>query len=823
MTASGYTVSAMEFADREMWIEQFGAPGCDVISLQQGWGELQYGCAISGGRLSPGGVDCEFGLGAHADSRIELRTREAIRRIRGVAGVDRNPVTLLAAPAQRAQLRFRITDAGGAALAESAELDVASAPFTFEVDLPENTTYLLLEVRADRINFAHADWGNLEVETLDGRWLKIGTGGVRSSVMPVSFRYGALTAPEFFQRHGWRRSAETTETGTVHHFVAGGAEAGLEMLLDVKLAADLPAAEWRLRFRNPGNCDSAPLREVRSLALAWALNGGFRLHRAKGSFCRGWGAQAFRKSFFPQSCDIENGDSIRFGAVDGRSSVDWMPYFNLENASGCGWVGAVGWSGQWTAGFTTHDGTLELGAGIENFDASLAPGEELELPSGLLIFYRGETQRGQNLLRRYLARHVMPTTELPVSNITWGGMPEAAHLERIANIVRRGMPFDCYWIDAGWYGPEGTISPDEFDSAWSGNTGCWKFNPTILPHGLRPVSDAAHRAGMKQLLWMEPERVNPGTPVALEHPEWCLAGDTSSLLLDLGNPEAWQWCFDTVAKLIGDNGLDWFRNDFNLSPLAYWRRNDAPGRCGIREVRYINGVYRLWEALLRRFPHLRIDNCASGGRRLDFAMLRYTAPLWACDMECFPEVEAEWQQHHVAGLADWLPAFGFGTQNQAGGDTYNFHSALAAGLAVHYFTYERTPVTEDGFPHAWLKARLEEFHATRHLFSGDYYPLNDFSDSGHAWMLSQFDRPDRGEGVVKVFRSAQSPYAEAKVMLRGLETGAVYVIGDIAEETRRRLTGAELMASGLPVTMAQPRSSRLIVYRKLEASTNPER
>ena len=45
-----------------------------------------------------------------------------------------------------------------------------------------------------------------------------------------------------------------------------------------------------------------------------------------------------------------------------------------------------------------------------------------------------------------------------------------------AVLVGYHLPFDCYWIDAGWYGPEGTVSPDEFDTAWGDiEEGCEAF------------------------------------------------------------------------------------------------------------------------------------------------------------------------------------------------------------------------------------------------------------------------------------------------------------------------------------------------------------
>lgn len=77
---------------------------------------------------------------------------------------------------------------------------------------------------------------------------------------------------------------------------------------------------------------------------------------------------------------------------------------------------------------------------------------------------------------------------------------------------------------------------------------------------MKPVADAAHRAGMRFLLWFEPERVMPGTWLFEHHPGWLLKpGDSVPAppryqvndgfhLFDLGNPEALAWL---KAKLSG--------------------------------------------------------------------------------------------------------------------------------------------------------------------------------------------------------------------------------------------------------------------------------
>ena len=99
--------------------------------------------------------------------------------------------------------------------------------------------------------------------------------------------------------------------------------------------------------------------------------------------------------------------------------------------------------------------------------------------------------------------------------------------------------------------------------------------------------------------------------------DWTKDGEHDSFLFNLGNPEACRWMSRYIGDFIEQNGIDYYRQDFNIEPEGFWYANDKPGRQGICEIRYIEGLYAFWDYLLQRFPHLLIDNCASGGRRLD--------------------------------------------------------------------------------------------------------------------------------------------------------------------------------------------------------------
>ena len=141
---------------------------------------------------------------------------------------------------------------------------------------------------------------------------------------------------------------------------------------------------------------------------------------------------------------------------------------------------------------------------------------------------------------------------------------------------------------------------------------------------------------MRFVLWFEPERMRAGSQLAKEHPEFLLdadptRADAKNLLLNLGNPAARKYMTDTLSAAIAEHGVDVFRQDFNFEPLPYWEKANAPDRVGITEIRYIEGLYEMWDDLLGRHKSLSIDNCASGGRRIDLETCSRSLPLWPSD------------------------------------------------------------------------------------------------------------------------------------------------------------------------------------------------
>jgi alpha-galactosidase len=496
-------------------------------------------------------------------------------------------------------------------------------------------------------------------------------------------------------------------------------------------------------------------------------------------------------------------------------------------------VVAIGWTGQWRASFG-RDGPdrLSARAGMATTRLRLRPGEEIRTPKILTLFWQGERMRGNNLLRRFLLAHHRPhpggkPLVLPVLVGSWGGTSAAEHLKTIQRVIRHDLPIELYWIDAEWFGR----------APWFTSNGNWLVRKDLYPGGFQALSEPLHRSGRKLLLWFEPQRVCEGTPwakfqdrhgwllrltkgtpeyqqrnmnwgVPHQDPRWVLwesrrsqitAGDR---LWNMGEPAARRFLTDWLSARIDEFGLDWYREDFNIAPLEYWQEADPPDRRGVTEIRYVEGLYAMWDELLARHPHLAIDNCASGGRRIDLETIGRATALWRTDWP----VDAIHRQCHTFGLMSWVPLhMSDGTVLEKGNE-YEIRSAMSAGLNV------KLSAKDDEASDRQAKALIDQYLNLRRFYYGDYYPLTAYSQSQDVWMAYQLHLPESDEGLVVAFRRPGCPEESHTLRLHGLAPGTVYQFTDLDTGKTQAVLGAAVMGQGLPVRIPGSPGSALVRY-----------
>lgn len=317
---------------------------------------------------------------------------------------------------------------------------------------------------------------------------------------------------------------------------------------------------------------------------------------------------------------------------------------------------------------------------------------------------------------------------------------------------------------------------------------------------------------MQTILWFEPERVGDrGSWLARNHPEWLLGS-----LLNLGNPDALRWLIDHVDRTLTEQGVDFYRQDFNMDPLQDWRRSDAADRQGMTENLYVQGYLRYWDSLRERHPQLRIDSCASGGRRDDLETMRRAVPLIRSD-HLFEPIS---QQCHHRQFAQWIPYHGAGYV--AGGSNIGF-KGLAANVDAYHFRANMSPsltlcydMRSQELDYALAQRLFGQLKQIGPNFLGDFYPLTDYSLANKDWMAWQYDRPEAGAGMVQAFRRENCGEAKQVYRLRGLDPAARYELTNFDVAGTTVMSGADMMDKGMTVEIKDKPGAAVIMYRKAQ-------
>lgn len=587
----------------------------------------------------------------------------------------------------------------------------------------------------------------------------------QSPLPPFSFRYDGESSRE--RIHRWNDRADADDDRTV--LVANDETTNLVVEASVRRFSDVDGVDWVLEFDNHGDVDTPIIEDVFPLdwQISIAESESVRIHSANGSQCR-------IDDFVPHTTNLGIGGNLSLAPVGGRSSDGVLPFFSIDWGHG-GVVIAIGWTGQWRATLQRDATGVRVTAGMERTHLRLHSGERFRSPRILVLRWEGsDPDSGNNLLRKTILRHYSPQIDdepalPPTSHMRQlvfyltGETSEADHLRAVERANE--LELEAMWVDACWYGS---------GRNWAEEVGDWRIRRDRFPNGLKPIADAAHDSGMKFILWFEPERVRRGTPIQTEHPEWLLDSgeDNDNLLFDLGNDDARRYLTDFIYGMIDEVGIDIYRQDFNFEPLTYWSQADEPDRVGMHEIRHIEGLYAFWDELRARHPNLLIDNCSSGGRRIDLETTSRSFPLWRSDYTDLPAKNEGMRlqigaQAQTAGLSRWVPLHAASVWTF---EPYDMRSSFSTGVCLY------TDILADDYPIELVKQAVAEVKRLRPYLLGDFYPLVPLTVEDHDWCAYQFDRPDLGIGCAIFLRRHESPYPSMAAGLRNIDSDASYEI-----------------------------------------------
>jgi alpha-galactosidase len=641
--------------------------------------------------------------------------------------------------------------------------------------------------------------------------------------VPFSFQYDGQESAQLLPT--WRTSHEETAEGTFHYSYVDP-KTKLKVTAEVRYYRDYPQAiDWVIRFRNDGTSNTPIIENI--LPMHWAIApspGECIIRHARGSDANAQDFGPLEERFGPSS-----GDHLESPGGD-PSSRNTLPFFNLQTGDH-GLIGAIGWTGDWKADFAYAGDakTISMTAGMKRTHLVLHPGEEIRTPRIVLMGWSGGNwQDSQNTWRRLLLAHYTPHDNGapmvgPILFGSWGSEEIAHKIAYIQWVRDHKIPVELYAVDAGWYGDSSGAENDPTNPWWK-NRGDWFPSPRYYPNGIKPLGEALKVAGLGFSLWIEPETSMPNRKFTNDHPDWYLHTDHPEnpgvVLANLGNPVVRKGLTDMVSGFITDFEMTWYRQDFNIPPERYWDLADTPDRTGMTEIRHVEGLYKMWDELLARHPGLHIDNCASGGRRIDIEMMSRSFVVWRTD-HGFLDTLAE--QAQTQALAPWVPEnMAFETYTQS--KPWNKLGPYSTGESLYLMRlgydagYGTTP-GDAGVDNRewvrWIRQAIGEYQQVRPYFYGDFYPLLPYSLGADVWTAWQWDRPASKDGIVIVLRRPKSPVMNMQLELQRMKRDASYEVeirstydhGPVNE-----MKGSEL--AHLQITLPDAPSSTLVFYRQ---------
>ncbi len=342
------------------------------------------------------------------------------------------------------------------------------------------------------------------------------------------------------------------------------------------------------------------------------------------------------------------GASVRvekFGQLGSMPVRKWFPFIVLENTSENKFIGVQLYcASSWQIELFRWEEPLSLCGGLADYDfghwcKTVEPHEEFTTPKAVIAEGKSLEEVCDKLVKAQNPRIAEPDKDMPVIFneycTTWGNPTEEA-LEKIARRLN-GSNIKYLVIDSGWYKEDGRD--------WSGSVGDWNINKTLFPDGLKKIGDMIRSYGLVPGLWFEFENVGWASDAYK---------NTDHLLKRFGNPitsggrrfwdmrDPWvtKYLTEKVIGTLKENGFGYLKVDYNETIGVGCDGAESLGE-GLRQA--AAATQDFFVKLTEEMPDLVIENCASGGHRLEPSMMELASMASFSDAhecKCIPIIAA---------------------------------------------------------------------------------------------------------------------------------------------------------------------------------------
>ena len=361
-------------------------------------------------------------------------------------------------------------------------------------------------------------------------------------------------------------------------------------------------------------------------------SGHLQLHRLQSAWC----AEGRLQSQALELLQLEAfhagavASGLRFGQVGSMPVRGHFPFVAVEDtAAAATWGAALAIPGSWQLEIGRRDDKISLSGGVADREfghwmKTVAPGAFFESPLAILATVAGDVDdlcaRLVKFQEREPLRPAPLEADLPIVFNEWcssWGNPTHDNIVALAERLKDGDTRFLV-IDAGWYVGHGD----------------WLENAERFPHGLVETARAVRERGLVLGLWFELENCESNSRVWNEESAHLLYRDGAPLetqtrrFFDFRQQWTHDYLFERVIELLRRTEIGYLKIDYNDTIGLGADGSDSLGE-SLRA--HLEGVQRFWRRIRAELPDLVIENCASGGHRLEPSMMAL------CDQASFSD------------------------------------------------------------------------------------------------------------------------------------------------------------------------------------------
>lgn len=379
------------------------------------------------------------------------------------------------------------------------------------------------------------------------------------------------------------------------------------------------------------------------------------LHRIRGV----WSMEGRLESIPLEDLQLEQSWSIghavrceRFGGIGSLPVNRFFPYMVIEDKENyIFWGAQLAHNASWQMEVFRRDEAVSISGGLADRDfghwkKDIAPGESFTTPEAILTVWAIDEEVLKNKIFEddFVGEYYNPALDLMSQRLTsaqikaadaapscekelpvifneycttWG-CPSHENICGILNEIK-DKGFSYFVIDCGWYKEDGV--------PWDISMGDYVPSETLFPEGLEKTVEAIKKAGMKPGIWFEIDNVGSASH-AYQETDRLLTRDGYVLTTqmrrfwDMRKPEVIKDLTEKVIGTLKKYGFEYMKMDYNDTIGIGCDGAESLGE-GLRQN--MDASYAFVEKIKEEVPGIILENCASGGHKLEPKMMGITA------------------------------------------------------------------------------------------------------------------------------------------------------------------------------------------------------